>query len=131
MKPKEGMLTWACGFVMLKDAKNVDLAYDLIRLHGLVPGEDIPVVFTGVRPGEKIHEELTYSEEQLVTTEHPKISMVRNANPNPGAVKQQVRSLLELCSQGKSEQARQALMEIAWAKSLEPYEVASERAVTS
>lgn len=31
MKPKEGMLTWACGFVMLKDAKNVDLAYDLIN----------------------------------------------------------------------------------------------------
>lgn len=36
MKPKEGMLTWACGFVMLKDAKNVDLAYDFInsRLEG-------------------------------------------------------------------------------------------------
>lgn len=31
MKPKEGMLTWACGFVLLKDAKNVDLAYDFIN----------------------------------------------------------------------------------------------------
>lgn len=31
MKPKEGMLTWMCGFVMLKDAKNVDLAYDFIN----------------------------------------------------------------------------------------------------
>ena len=31
MKPKEGMLTWACGFVMLKDAKNVDRAYDFIN----------------------------------------------------------------------------------------------------
>jgi len=31
MKPKEGMLTWACGIVMLKDAKNVDLAYDFIN----------------------------------------------------------------------------------------------------
>jgi spermidine/putrescine transport system substrate-binding protein len=31
MKPKEGMLTWACGFVMLKDARNVDLAYDFIN----------------------------------------------------------------------------------------------------
>jgi spermidine/putrescine transport system substrate-binding protein len=31
MKPKEGMLTWSCGFVMLKDAKNVDLAYDFIN----------------------------------------------------------------------------------------------------
>lgn len=104
--------------------KIVDLAYDLIKLHGLVPGEDIQVVFTGVRPGEKIHEELTYGEEELVATEHPKISMVRNANPNPGAVKQQVRALLELCNEGKAEQARQSLMELAWAKSLEPYEVA-------
>lgn len=36
MKPKEGMLTWACGFVMLKDSKNTDLAYDFInsRLEG-------------------------------------------------------------------------------------------------
>ncbi len=31
MKPKEGMLTWSCGFVLLKDAKNVDLAYDFIN----------------------------------------------------------------------------------------------------
>jgi spermidine/putrescine transport system substrate-binding protein len=31
MKPKEGMLTWACGFVILKDAKNIDLAYDFIN----------------------------------------------------------------------------------------------------
>ncbi len=36
LKPKEGMLTWSCGFVMLKDAKNIDLAYDFInsRLEG-------------------------------------------------------------------------------------------------
>ena len=31
MKPKEGMLTWSCGFVLLKDAKNIDLAYDFIN----------------------------------------------------------------------------------------------------
>src|SRR6185436_18127438 len=31
LKPKEGMLTWSCGYVLLKDAKNVDLAYDFIN----------------------------------------------------------------------------------------------------
>ena len=107
----------------------VDLAYDLIRLHGLVPNEDIPVVFTGVRPGEKLVEELVYEQEELIETVHPKIRTVRNANPNPNAIKQQVRSLLEGCEGGKNDQARQLLMELAWGKSLEPFEVASTAVV--
>ncbi|MEA2553807.1 MAG: hypothetical protein QOJ65_1983 [Fimbriimonadaceae bacterium] len=107
----------------------VDLAYDLIRLHGLVPGEDIAVVFTGVRPGEKLHEELTYDLEKLTATEHPKIRVVRNGTSNPSAAKQQVRALLEQCEAGKCEQARKALMELAWGKSLEPYEVAGKAVV--
>ena len=42
----------------------VDLARDLIRLSGLRPDTDIKVEFTGIRPGEKINEELLYSEEE-------------------------------------------------------------------
>lgn len=102
----------------------VDLAYDLIRLHGLVPGEDIQIVFTGIRPGEKLNEELTYDREQLVTTEHPKIRVIQNGGPNATSVRLQVRHLLDLCDKGQKEQARQALMDLAWAKSIEPYAVA-------
>ena len=50
-----------------------DLARKLIHLSGLVPDEDIPIVFTGLRPGEKLYEELLMSEEGLTKTRHDKI----------------------------------------------------------
>lgn len=53
-----------------------DMARDLIRLKGLEPDLDIPVVYTGIRPGEKIHERVHYSVEKLEPTTHPKISRV-------------------------------------------------------
>jgi FlaA1/EpsC-like NDP-sugar epimerase len=51
----------------------VDLAYDLIKLSGLVPHEDIEVRFTGIRPGEKLFEELSMESEGIEKTRHPKI----------------------------------------------------------
>lgn len=53
--------------------KIVDLANDLIRLSGLVPGVDIQVQFTGMRPGEKLFEELGFDAELMTTTAHQKI----------------------------------------------------------
>lgn len=51
----------------------LDLAIDTITLSGLKPYEDIDIVVTGVRPGEKLFEELAVSEEQITKTRHPKI----------------------------------------------------------
>ena len=51
----------------------LDLALDTITLSGLKPYEDIDIVVTGVRPGEKLYEELAVSEEQIAKTRHPKI----------------------------------------------------------
>lgn len=51
----------------------VDLAHDLIRLSGLEPDRDIEVRFTGVRPGEKLFEELSTASEGIQRTTHPKI----------------------------------------------------------
>jgi len=57
--------------------KIVDLAREMIRLSGLEPDIDIPIEFTGLRPGEKLFEELLGAEEGSEPTEHPKIYKVR------------------------------------------------------
>jgi FlaA1/EpsC-like NDP-sugar epimerase len=51
----------------------LDLARDMIRLSGLQEGIDIMIEFTGVRPGEKLYEEMFFSHEVAETTGHPKI----------------------------------------------------------
>jgi len=55
----------------------VDLARDLIRLAGLEPERDIPIIFTGLRPGEKLFEELLTAEDGVVDSPHRKIFMAR------------------------------------------------------
>ena len=54
-----------------------DLACDLIRINGLVPEEDIPIVVTGLRPGEKLFEELRYDRETVDATQHEGIFVTR------------------------------------------------------
>ncbi len=57
--------------------KILDLAQELIRLSGLEPDTDIPIVFTGIRPGERLHEALETSDEPLRQTSLPGIFAVR------------------------------------------------------
>jgi FlaA1/EpsC-like NDP-sugar epimerase len=56
----------------------VDLAHDMIRLSGLEEGTDIEIEFTGIRPGEKLYEEMFWNDEIAEPTEHPKILRARN-----------------------------------------------------
>lgn len=60
-------------FDMGKPVKIMDMACDLIQLHGLKPDQDIKLVYTGLRPGEKLYEELLTSEEGTASTKHEKI----------------------------------------------------------
>ncbi len=57
---------------MGEPVKIVDLARDLIQLSGLTE-DDIDIVFTGLRPGEKLYEELYFDEEDMLATDHPKL----------------------------------------------------------
>lgn len=54
------------------------LAEQMIRLSGKVPGDDVDIVYTGLRPGEKLFEELFHEREQLEQTSHPKILLARH-----------------------------------------------------
>ena len=67
-------------FDMGEPVKIVDLATDLIRLSGLEVGRDIELQFTGVRPGEKLYEELFFGKEHAEPTDHPKVLRAKHAD---------------------------------------------------
>lgn len=69
---------------MGKPVRIVELAEDLIRLSGKEPYQDIEIVFTGLRPGEKLHEELIAPDEGTLPTPHPKIRVLRPSLTDPG-----------------------------------------------
>ncbi len=68
---------------MGEPVKIVTLARNLIRLSGLEPDVDIPIIFTGLRPGEKLHEQLTSESEETLPTRYEKIRIVRTDAPRP------------------------------------------------
>ena len=63
-----------------------DLAEQLIRLSGKRPGEDIKISYTGLRPGEKLHEELFHNEENITDTEFQKIYLAATRVVDPEVV---------------------------------------------
>lgn len=65
---------------MGQPVKIVDLAKDLIHLSGYEVGKDIDIVFTGLRPGEKLYEELLIEGEEYEATAHEKVLVVKNAS---------------------------------------------------
>ena len=64
----------------------VELAENLVRLSGLEPYTEVPIVFTGLRPGEKLHEELMSDREETAPTAIPKIRVVRTFDAERGTL---------------------------------------------
>lgn len=67
---------------MGEPVKIVDLAKNLIRLSGRIPDKDIKIIFTGIRKGEKMHEQLFTKKEEIIATKKEKI-FITKANPLP------------------------------------------------
>lgn len=78
---------------MGEPVKIIDLAKDLIRLSGL-PEDGIPIRFTGLRPGEKLFEELLADDESTIPTRHPKVRVARPGPLPNSAWESQVREWL-------------------------------------
>jgi FlaA1/EpsC-like NDP-sugar epimerase len=91
---------------MGEPVKIVDLAEDMIRLSGLVPYEDIDIVYTGARRGEKLFEELEINGENLVTTHHPKIFIGKIATYSESQVSDILSALRTAVDQNDPNQIR-------------------------
>ena len=81
---------------MGEPVKIIDLAINMIRFYGLEPDRDIPIIFTGIRPGEKLHEELFEESEERYPTTHEKIFVVKNSKPFCSDYLDQVDKLIEM-----------------------------------
>lgn len=90
----------------------LELAENLIRLSGLEPHRDVPIVFTGLRPGEKLHEELMSSVERTVPTSVEKVSIVETDEVDGEAVQQAVERLLATVAHGEKAKTLGCLREL-------------------
>lgn len=96
---------------MGKPVKILDLAYDLIELSGHKPGVDIEVKFTGLRPGEKMYEELFGGEEAPTRTVHKKIFMAPNT-VIPDNLDKHLDELIKMAETGNADSVIEQLQKI-------------------
>jgi len=97
---------------MGEPVKIVDLANDLIRLSGLEAGKDIKIKFIGLKPGEKLFEEILTAEEGAQTTKHEKIFIAPPSRIAVGKLGEDIEGLASLASAGDCAGVKMKIREI-------------------
>ena len=99
---------------MGKPVRIKDMANDLIRLSGLEPEKDIPIIYTGLRPGEKLYEELVSKEEKAQSTNHKKIMVLDNGTNNmPWEImNREIQSLIDISLKFDTDQIKRKLQQM-------------------
>lgn len=90
-------------FDMGEPMKILDLAKKMIKLAGLTPGKDIELRFTGLRPGEKLFEELLNKEEEVIPTHNKKILVAKVIEYDFAKISESINTLIELAKENKDE----------------------------
>lgn len=80
------------------------LAEQMIKLSGFIPGQDIKIEITGLRPGEKLYEELLSDKEKTIETYHPKIMIAQNGKDTDGDLGKKIDELLNSLYQKSDEE---------------------------
>jgi FlaA1/EpsC-like NDP-sugar epimerase len=99
-----------CVLDMGEPVKIVDLAEQMIRLAGLRPGRDVEIEFVGLRPGEKLHEELFHADEPLMPTGSPAIRLAAPRTADYGVLARSIDELEE-AARGRREDRMMQLLE--------------------
>ena len=97
---------------MGKPVKIHDLAVNLIKLSGYEPGKDIEIKVTGLRPGEKLYEELLMDEEGLTETKHKKIFIGKPSSFDLDTLKMEIDEIMKIAESGNKMMLREKLHEI-------------------
>jgi FlaA1/EpsC-like NDP-sugar epimerase len=92
--------------------KIIEMAKDLVALHGLRPEIDVPIKFIGLRPGEKLHEALVADGEQVADSLHPHILVTRAAVPDGLDIESTLQRLRELITNSDSKGIKAFLNDI-------------------
>ena len=99
---------------MGEPVKIYDMANKLIKLSGLEPGVDVQIKITGLRPGEKLYEEILMEEEGLTETKHDKIHIAKPSNVDIKMIVEKLNKLRKLVetnnNENLSEIKRQCMM---------------------
>jgi FlaA1/EpsC-like NDP-sugar epimerase len=97
---------------MGKPVRIADMARDMIRLHGFEPDRDIPIQYIGLRPGEKLYEELITEGEGIVPTSHKKIRVIRGRSCDGEKLDADIEALVAAAARADAPAIKQKLAEI-------------------